>query len=355
MAAHMRLPRISPGLLLGVVLAAVCVRAQIEHPAASVPDQTKQAYANAKPYMDNPLPEMKRAVPDLKGLKADASQSSLQSILDRTSEAMQAQVPKIPDLIARESVWQAQFTVPPKGQENQQDQVVMSGGRRRGQTEFTLSHMNSEESLEQKVHSSLRTGAPWKNFDYMLLFRQSPGSGPGMEESRTDLKALNGGPSTGEPAPLHGTGFGYIWLLFLPDNIPQSSYRFLGEQKMLGHEAYVVAFAQSVDRVKIPGEISFLGADYPLFYQGVAWIDEATFRIVRLRTDLLAPLSGIQLQWLSSDLQFSEVRIADLNLPLWLPRQVELTWRLADELGGEMHIYTKYRLFHATAKMLPPN
>jgi hypothetical protein len=355
MAAHMRRPAIEAGLLLNVALAAVCAHAQIKSPAPDVgPDQINQInqiYAQADPYMDKALPELKHAVPALKGLKSAASQSDLQSILDRTGEALQSQVPRIPDLAARESVWQAQFAIPPKGQEPEATPMPMGrGGRRGSQPEFVVTQTMSADQLEEKLHSSLLTGAPWKEFDYMMLFRQTD-TGLALEESRTDPKAAQS-PEDAE-LPLRGTGFGYIWLMFLPGNMPQERFRYLGEQKMYGREAYAVAFAQSADRVKNPGEIDFLGAEYALLYQGVAWIDEATFQIVRLRTDLLAPLTGIQLQWLHSDLRFSEVRIPELNLPLWLPRQVELTWRQADELGGEMHVYTKYRLFHATARMLP--
>jgi hypothetical protein len=38
---------------------------------------------------------------------------------------------------------------------------------------------------------------------------------------------------------------------------------------------------------------------------------------------------------------------------LWLPKQVELTWRQEDQVLGEMRLYTKYRLFNVTVNMLP--
>jgi hypothetical protein len=360
----MRLPNISIGgigLLLGVVLA-LGARAQTESlatttgasesaPAAEA-DRIKDAYAHAKPYMDNPLPQLKRAVPLLGGLKADASQSNLQSILDRTGEVIQAQVPKIPDLAAHESVSQGQLSASgdPGGV------VFMAGGGRRGASPAPNSVKSpaDEREIEESLHLSLLKGTPPKDFDYMMLSRESPEGIPWLEESRTDIKATNGGRAGDAQNTVHGTGFGYMWLLFLPQNMLQSSYRFLGQQKMYGHETYVVAFAQSPDRVRVPGEITLFGTAYPLLYQGIAWIDQATFRIVRLRTDILAPLPRIEVPWLSSDLEFSEVRIPEQNLSLWLPHQVEVMWRQGDQIIGELHLYTKYRLYHATARMLPP-
>src|ERR1700678_1017241 len=103
MAAHMKRPRSGGGLLLSVVLASTHTRAQTQSPARVIvggesvadlgADQARLVYAHANPYMDDPLPELKRAVPALGGLKADPSQENLQSILDRTGEMLQAQVP----------------------------------------------------------------------------------------------------------------------------------------------------------------------------------------------------------------------------------------------------------------------
>jgi hypothetical protein len=368
MTAHMKLPRISAGLLLVVALAIASARAQTQSAARVIvggesvavlgPDQAKQVYAHAKPYMDDPPQELKRAVPALGGLKADPSQVNLQSILDRAGDIVQTQVPKLPDLTARESIWQAQFTVPPKDQGEAPSGSIYMGGRGRGagrmagqMQNFPATYTN-ERDLQDKLHSSLLAGPAWKDFDYNMLSRQLPGGSPMLEESRSELNARNG-ERLGES--LHGTGFAHLWLLFLPGKMVESTYRLLGQQKMHGHETYVVAFAESPERVTLTGQIASRGMTYPLLYQGIAWIDESTFRIVRLRTDLLAPLPDIEVQWLSSDLQFSEVRMPELDLPLWLPHQVELTWRQGDELVGEMHIYTKYRLFHATARILPPS
>jgi len=56
---------------------------------------------------------------------------------------------------------------------------------------------------------------------------------------------------------------------------------------MDGHATVVLGFAQIPDKVKFPGEVTFLDASLPVLFQGIAWIDESDFRIVRLRTDLL--------------------------------------------------------------------
>jgi hypothetical protein len=290
--------------------------------------------------MNDPLPDLQRALPYLRRLKAAGTESNLQSIVDRTGEAVETQVPKIPDLIASESIAEAA------------GEAILRASPATG--DMGVEYTTNERQFEDELHLTMVNAASKMDFDYLVFSRPGPGGHAILEESRTDAKGRKNKRLQEEEQGLHGLSFAQLWFIFLPERLLQSDYRLLGEEKMYGHETYVLAFAQSPDRA-IPGRISGNGKTYPMLYQGLAWIDETTFRIVRLRADLLAPLPDIQIPWFSSDLQFKEVRIPELNLPLWLPHQVELMWRRADELGGEMHVYTNYRLFHATAKILPAN
>jgi hypothetical protein len=325
-----------------------------EH-AARASAQIMKAYGEAQPYMNCTLPELKRIVPALEGLKPGKEELPLQSILNRTGEVIQAQLPKMPNLIAAESVAQADVN----GDKRPGAGALYNSGRGFPQAsgilqQYSLQFATDEKQLEQNLHLRLVTETPWKNFDYLILVHRSTDGTQTLEESRADLKAPNDKRLKREQKILHGIGFEYLWLLFLPSNAPESNYRLLGHQKMNGHETYVVGFAQSPGRVKQPGEIDLSGETYPLLYQGIAWIDETTFKIVRLRTDLLAPLPAIQLERFSSDLHFEPIDIADLKLALWLPRQVELIWLQGGQMSGELHVYTKYSMFHATVRVLPP-
>jgi len=76
-----------------------------------------------------------------------------------------------------------------------------------------------------------------------------------------------------------------------------SSYGLCGDCKKIdGRNAYVVAFTQTAGLVHTPAEIRLGDTSFPMLYQGNAWIDESSFRILRLRTDLLAPQPEAQLQ-----------------------------------------------------------
>ncbi len=323
-------------------------------PNASAVQQT-MAYGEARPYMNCTLPELQRIVSPLEGVKPDKGGLPLQSILKQTGEVIEAQLPKMPDLIAKESVAQADVNnvkSPGAGGFHSTGRGFSGGGSILQQ--YSLQFGMNEKQLEQNLHLTLVTETPWKDFDYLIVVHPSSEGAPVFEESRTDLKSSNGKRLKREQKILHGIGFEYLWLLLASANAAQSDYRLLGQQKMYGHETYVIGFAQSPARVMTPGQVTLSGQTYPLLYQGVAWIDESTFRIVRLRTDLLAPLAAIQLERFSSDLRFEQVDIAGLKLALWLPWQVELIWTQAGQISGELHLYSKYSMFHASARILPP-
>jgi hypothetical protein len=320
------------------------------------PEQLTKVYGEARPYMTCTLPELQRIVPALQGLKSDKGQQSLQSILRRTGEVIEAQLPKMPDLIAKESVAQADVK---DAKSPGAGAFYNTGGRGFPQAgsllqQYSLQFGMDEKQLEQNLHLTLVTETPWKDFDYLIVVHRANDGTPTLEESRTDIKSSTGKRLKREQKILHGTGFEYLWLLLGAPNSAESDFRLLGQQKMYGRETYVVGFAQSPARVKLPGQITLSEQTYPLLYQGVAWIDESTFKIVRLRTDLLAPLPAIKLERFSADLRFEQVDISGLNLVLWLPWQVELIWTQAGQMSGELHLYSKYSMSHATARILPP-
>jgi hypothetical protein len=86
--------------------------------------------------------------------------------------------------------------------------------------------------------------------------------------------------------------------------------------------------------------------------QGILWIDETFFEIVRLRTDLLAPLPELHLTQLRSELRFGEVKIPARDLILWMPSEVRISWQSKDDAGMELHRYSNYRLFAATSHIV---
>ncbi len=114
-----------------------------------------------------------------------------------------------------------------------------------------------------------------------------------------------------------------------------------------------MAFAQKPESIGIQLVINFGSGQCTAPLQGVVWIDQSTFRIVRIQTDLLYPLPDIELTQLSSILTYQQVKIAGLGLSLWLPKDVENTVQTAFRISKDSHHYSDYRLFQVTMRVLP--
>jgi hypothetical protein len=258
----------------------------------------RSVWASAKPYMDGPLPQLIDDVPELRGLEATPAPQPLADILKKTGDKSLDLLKRMPNVICHENV----------------------------------------------VTKLKPRGRSWhQQFEYLVLRHEAAGEIT-LEEYRTD-KAKSG------TAPLT-RGSANAWVLFHPGNLAESRFRCLGRQLIEGHRTLVLAFAQIPDKVKSPGQVSFEGTLVAVLFQGIAWIDESDFRIVRLHEDLLAPRPDIYLRAWSSDVLFAEVRVPKAGESLWLPREVKTTWDFKGEVVEQIHQYSGFRLYRSKSKIV---
>lgn len=300
---------------------------QVSDPAQEGSDQihrqTIGIYGQASPYLDLPSKKLQHKIDDLDGLKIDEDQAGLDSLLQHISETVSAQMPRIPNLVAREDI----------ALEEEHMQVQGGGGGRgRGPVVSTA-------TPEMVLRAERR---------YEFVIRRRPsGDVQIFEESRKEM-----GTSKDPIMPPQATGFSGLWMLFVPGVVEEQRFRYLGTQRIHGRQTTVIAFTQVPERVKVPGVIRGMDGDVPMLQQGLVWVDEETSRILRIRTDLLMPLPQINTTRLTSTVEYSEVRLPGLDEKLWLPRRVELLWTMNARNGGEIHRYSNYRLYKANVRII---
>jgi len=283
---------------------------------AQVIDTSGQSYyENARPLLDYPLPDLLRAAPELQGLEPAENQDELAFILDKAGEATEELLDRMPDLISREDITQAKLG----------DQGSAREQRRR-------------------------------EFDYLILVHRQDAHVT-MEEYRPGLEGTRLEAQDMEEGYMLTRGFASVWLHFLPSNRPASRFRYLGQQTDGGLRCYIVAFAQIPGWATVTGRVVNVVRSVLILYQGIAWIDEASFRIVRLRMDLLAPRPDIGLERQTTELHFGEIRLPQTVSPLWLPQEVVVTTGMNKRLYRNVHRYSDYRLFKVETKILsaPPD
>ena len=289
------------------------------------------------PYLELPLNQLMKRIPELKGISPGPDQQALPMILQQTGKQVETFFANLVNLIAHEDVTQQRLGT-----------RTLAGG------------MPAGTMLQAQEHTQ----------DNYLILRRTANGPPRIEEFRMDAK----GNRIDETGPENGffitSGFALSSIHFATAFQWDSRFLYLGNQKIDGHDTYVVAFAQLPSEARVA--VTMRGRDgrsLRLLSQGIAWVDKASFHIRRLRTDLLAPLPELGLAEQTTTIGYSEVRFADAA-PLWLPRDVDVNIQFTEHLAGgasdlrsrvtdqtfrNIHRYSDYLLYRVSTKVGVPH
>jgi hypothetical protein len=141
-------------------------------------------------------------------------------------------------------------------------------------------------------------------------------------------------------------GFTSASIRFHPEYQSESAFRHLGRQRIDGHEAFVVGFAQRPGTARLSGTFRSGETSVSTFDQGLAWVDSTSYQIVRMRTDLLRPVAKVRLERVTTDTHFGEVHFIQSPLTVWLPREVTVTVEWNGRLLRNTHTYSEFKLFN---------
>jgi VWFA-related protein len=252
-------------------------------------------------FVDMPISELVRELPELKKLRPTTSQELLPSILQKVGANVAILFERFPNVTSREQV-----------------------------TEQRLNGVGGVDSQIYQTFRYLAVGSPDKK-------------DVGFEEYRTDTKG-NPVEQRGLNQYLITKGFVSIPFLFHPLYQPDSRYRYLGQEVVGKRNTEVVAFAQK-STARVRELFSINGKSGGILAQGIAWIDPDNYQIVRMQVDLRAPVLEIGLRSQTTRVTFTEVHFKGESSALWLPRKVEVETRLSDADFRNTHFYSEFKEF----------
>ncbi len=280
--------------------------------------------------IDLPLTDLVKSIPELRGLQPAADQQELPALLEKVGDKAHALFRKMPNLIAHEEVTQ---------------QTGHSKATRQAFEYLILSHTTEKEVRLDEYRVDLDK-APALEESSNPAAVQSGGS------PFVDLEQLSREASTHNKGALPlSQGFANSWVYFYPSNRSQSRFRFLGRQSIHGHGHLVIAFAQVPAAVPSPAQLQFGDQILPIYYQGIAWVDESDLQIVHLRTDLLVSMPVVHLQSLTADIYYGETQVAE-SQPLWLPQKVLIRVDASGQIFRETHDYSRYRAYVVKTRLI---
>jgi hypothetical protein len=274
-------------------------------------------YGNARPtYLDEPPQYLAKLIPELKTIRPEADQEALPMILQKMGLQVDSFFSNIPNLIADEDITQQELG--------------------------SVGEVNRAQNVAD---------------EYLILLHRN-GNDAHLNEYRMDLK----GNHLDEFSPVRQnairspffvtSGFALSCIHFSTALQLESSFRYLGEQRIGKQDTYVMAFAQGPDATTTVTMRGSGGTEVQMLVQGVAWVDKSSFQIMRLRTDLLLPRPEIGLDQQTTDVILSEVRLREITSPLWLPKVVNVYARFQGQNFKNEHHYANYRRYRVSTKVI---
>ena len=198
-------------------------------------------------------------------------------------------------------------------------------------------------ATEQVEHTEFgKDGKPHKSskekFNYGAEIEQNSSGTFWVEEYREAI-----GPS--EKPPLSDTGTAAFALIFHPRLIANFDMRCEGQTVFQGRPAWQVRFEESADPSKSFHQIRINQKKYQLRFKGRAWIAADDDQVLRLQTDLIAPIPQIDLQVEHLDITYAPVEFQKKRFRPWLPENASMYIGYRGHRYRRVHTFSLFQLF----------
>lgn len=193
------------------------------------------------------------------------------------------------------------------------------------------------EHTEYKRNGKLRQSAN-QMFSYVAEIAQGPANSFWVEEYRAAK-------TEAETPPLSDTGTAAFALIFHPQKISNFEFHCEGRTELDGFPAWKLRFKESADPRKSFHQIRIDRSTYQLRFQGYAWIAAQDFQILRLQTDLVAPIPQIDLQVEHLDITYAPVGFEKPRFQVWLPESASMQISYRGHRYRRVHKFSHFQLF----------
>jgi hypothetical protein len=177
------------------------------------------------------------------------------------------------------------------------------------------------------------------SYDYLVLLQFS-GDDLMVDESRV----LQGKPAKeSDRALLSTSGFSTLVLIFHPRF--HGSYVFTDEGKDPQTPLLQRVRFQHVRGQRSPSVLQLRSREYPIEWQGTAWLEFSTGNITRIQAGLQEPLVDVGLRNLESEVQYSPVSLRGQQELPWMPMTARIEAGTQHQHWRNLHQFTAYKEF----------
>jgi hypothetical protein len=227
--------------------------------------------------------------------------------------------------------------------------VLQNVGKRMEEFVANIDRYSATESIfHQSVDKwGLVSDTEGRRFGYVAEISEIKQGNFNVEEYRS----VEGFP--GEfPGGVETRGLPALALIFHPHSVANFEMTCEGLAQRGGGLAWQIHFRQRPDRPNTMKHyrIGAEGQSYPVAIKGRAWIAADTYQIVRLETDLVAPIRIIRLSADRAAVDYGPVHFREKQIDLWLPQSADVYFDWQNHRVHRRHIFTNYLLFSVDDK-----
>ncbi len=211
-----------------------------------------------------------------------------------------------------------------------------------------VKNTNRFTATETLIHESInKWGLPAnterRKYDYVASVSEVAPGFLGVDEFRNTANPAD----QAFPDGVETNGLPALALIFHPYNAKNFDMTCEGLAKWNGGLAWQVHFVQAKGK---PNNIrnyksGVNGIIYPVALKGRAWIAADTYQVVRLETELAAPLPQIRLLADRTEIDYGPVKFRDKDVQMWLPQSAEIFYYWKGRRIHRRHSFSNYLLF----------
>ena len=228
-------------------------------------------------------------------------------------------------------------------------EILDNAGRR---IQEFVANVDRFAATESVTHESINkwgfASRPMKfQFDYLVSIKETRLGLLSVDEYR-DIHYL----PARFPDGIATSGLPALALIFHPFYARDFKMTCEGLARSRAGQAWQIYFRQRSDKPSTirTYQIGAHGPVYPVSLKGRAWIAADSFQIVRLESDLVAPLPQIRLVADRAVIEYGPVHFQSRNLDMWLPQIAEVFYDWRGRRSHRRHSFKNYMLFSVDDK-----
>jgi len=220
--------------------------------------------------------------------------------------------------------------------------VLAGVSERTQQFVANLQKFSATEHIEHYPvdHTGKRLIPQTRRFDYVAVVTPLSSGLFSLDEYR------NGGlDRTRFPANVATEGLPAMALIFHP--ALSSDFKFDCEGLGAWHDrpAWIVHFVQRSDRTSRLGGYRTQDHFYPWEFKGRAWIDAASYQVLRLQMELAKPIPPVGLTEQLVIIDYAAVTFHSRKQQLWLPQSAEMYMERRGRRFYRVHTFTDFKIY----------